>query len=328
MGDALTVSNLDGFDSIRLYQAWAQQEFLEGRLSLRAGSLAADEEFTGTEGGGLFSNGAFGWSAGVGANIVNGGPIYFSPALGARIGFAPSENWSFRAGLYDGDSFDSPAGDPTVNQHGLHFSLGTDQGTFAVAEAGHSWTAAGEGGALPGTFRLGVWRHSADFSDNWADANGESFTLRETEPAMHHGNRGWYSSFEQRLWAEKGSAEQGVSAWLRVSGAPSDRSAVEWASDGGFQWAGPLPGRDDDVFGIAVATAHVSRGVQAQVRDELALSGEGGVVPDFERVVEGVYQIRIAEHWNVSPGLQWVQHPGMSSEIRNAWVPSLRVTFE
>lgn len=328
VGDALTVSNLDGFDSIRLYQAWLQQDLWESRASLRAGSLAADEDFTGTESAALFSNGAFGWCSGVGANIVNGGPIYFSPALGARVAFRPLERWTLQAGFYDGDSFDSPAGDPLVNQHGLHFSLGRRQGSFAIVETSHSWAGGAEGAATPGTLKAGLWRHSADFSDNWADVNGHSFTLSGLEPASHHGNHGWYGSFEQRLWGEGKSADQGVTAWLRLSGAPSDRSAVEWSSDAGFNWAGLLPGRDADVFGVGVATANVSRDIQRQTREDFALSGEEGIVPDFERVIETVYQYHVGDHWSVSPGLQYVQHPGLSREVPNAWVPSLRVTFE
>jgi porin len=328
VGDALTVSNLDGYDSIRLYQAWLQQDFWEGRVSLRAGSLAADEEFTGTDGGGLFSNGAFGWTAGVGANIVNGGPIYYSPAPGARIAVHPSESWTLQAAMYDGDSFDSPNGDPKVNQHGMHFSMSSSQGTFSIAELSHGWK--GEGGAapMPGTAKLGVWRHSADFTDNWADANGTSFTLTGLDPALHHGNRGWYGSLEQRVWAEKGSEDQGFTAWLRVAGAPSNRSAVEWCTDAGFNWAGLIPGRDGDVFGVGVATAYVSRDAQRAQLDAWTRDGESGVLPDFERVVETAYQYRVGEHWSVSPGLQWVQHPGMTSEVANAWVPLLRVSFE
>ncbi|MBI5170881.1 MAG: carbohydrate porin [Candidatus Eisenbacteria bacterium] len=328
VGDALTVSNLDGYDSIRLYQVWLQQDFWEGRVSLRAGSLAADEKFTGTESGGLFSNGAFGWTAGVGANIVNGGPIYYSPAPGARLAVKPATGWALQAGLYDGDSFDSPAGDPRVNSHGLHFSMSSSQGTFAIGELSREWR--GEDGAapMPGTLKLGLWRHSADFSDNWADANGESFTLSGLDPATHRGNRGWYGSLEQRVWAEKRSAGQGLTAWMRVAGAPSNRSAVEWCTDAGFNWAGLVPGRDGDVFGVGVATAYVSRDAQRAQLDAWARDGESGVLPDYERVVEAAYQYRIAERWSVTPGLQWVQHPGMTSEVANAWVPLVRVSFE
>ncbi len=328
VGDALTVSNLDGYDSIRLYQAWLQQDFAEGRVSLRAGSLAADEEFTGTESGGLFLNGAFGWTAGVGANIVNGGPIYYSPAPGARVAIQPAEGWTVRAALYDGDSFDSPAGDPRVNQHGLHFSMSSSQGRFEIGEVAREWK--GEGGAapMPGTLKLGVWRHTADFADNWADANGQSFTLSGLEPAVHRGNRGWYGSLEHRVWAEKGAEGQGLTAWMRVAGAPANRSAIEWCTDAGFNWAGLLPGRDDDVFGIGVATAYVSRDAQRAQLDAWERDGETGVLPDFERVVEAGYQYRLGEHWAVTPGLQWVQHPGMTSEVANAWVPLLRVSFE
>ncbi|MFN8588872.1 MAG: carbohydrate porin [Burkholderiaceae bacterium] len=327
VGDALTVSNLDGFDSIRLYQVWLQQEWAEGRVSLRAGSLAADEEFAGTESGGMFSNGAFGWIAGIGANIVNGGPIYYAPAPGARLAVKPAESWTVQAAIYDGDSFDSPGGDPEVNSHGLHFAMNSAQGSFAIAELSHDWQA-DPNAPLPGSARFGLWRHSADFEDQWADANGASFALSGEAPAVHRGNRGWYGALEQRVWTERGSESQGLTGWLRVAGAPAERSAVEWSTDAGVRWAGLIPGRDDDAFGVGVATAYVSRAAQRSQLDAWSRDGESGVLPDFERVVEATYQWQLGERWIVAPGVQWVQHPGLSAETPNAWVPSLRVSFE
>ena len=63
IGDELTASNIDGYDSIRLYELWLQLSFWNNRGSLRFGSLLADEEFAFTALGCLFLNSAFGWPA-------------------------------------------------------------------------------------------------------------------------------------------------------------------------------------------------------------------------------------------------------------------------
>ena len=60
IGDELTASNIDGYDSIRLYELWLQFSFWNDYGTLRFGSLLADAEFTFTDLGGLFFNSAFG----------------------------------------------------------------------------------------------------------------------------------------------------------------------------------------------------------------------------------------------------------------------------
>ena len=186
MGDALVASNLEAYPSLRLYDAWIEQSFALERASVRFGSMGADEEFAGTDGGAMFTNSAFGWEAGIGANVINGGPIYFVPALGARLEFTPSERWTWRAGAYDGDSFDSPGGDPAVNAHGLRHSQSRAQGAFLIGEGARQWGA--ESGGLPGGARLGAWRHTADFPDQHLDDRGGSFVVSGLDPVVHHGS--------------------------------------------------------------------------------------------------------------------------------------------
>lgn len=325
VGDALVVSNLDGFDSIRLYQAWLEQGFFGDHASLRAGVLSADEEFCGTDGGAMFTSSGFGWNAGIGGNVVNGGPIYYAPGLGVRLEAHPVKGWTVRTGAYDGDSFDSPDGDPDPNQHGLHFRLSRAQGAFLIGEVQHAWNEEGDA-AQPGTFRLGAWRHTADFADNLRDAQGGSFAITGLEPANHHGNHGVYGVFEQKLWNESGDAAQGPCFWTRLAAAPADRSAFSWVSEAGVHWTGIVPGRTADMLGVGIVTAYVSPDAQQSVRDANSVDGGGRVVPDFERAVEMGYQVHIGDHWVVTPGVQWVQHPGTTTEIPNAIVSGLRVT--
>ena len=43
--DFNALSNIDIYDSLRPYDAWLQQEFAEGKFSVRIGQLLADAEF-------------------------------------------------------------------------------------------------------------------------------------------------------------------------------------------------------------------------------------------------------------------------------------------
>lgn len=288
VGDALVVSNLDGFDSIRLYELWAEQRFAD-QFAVRIGNQSVDAELAGTEYGAALTNGGFGWPASIAANVVNGGPIYYAPAFGARLAWQPSESWNAVAGVYDGDSFDHPNGDPLPNQHGVHWSLGHGQGAFAIAEVAHRWQIAEGAPGLAGNMKVGFWRHTAQFEDNRLDSNGAPVAQSGLDPALHAGNQGWYAAIEQRLWREGASAEQGLGGWLRAGGAPADRSAFEWVSDAGLHWTGLFPRRDADVLAIGAVHAQVSRHAAQAARDEAALLGQPTVVPDFERVFEIAY---------------------------------------
>jgi len=68
VGDVMALSNIDGHDSIRLYEVWWMQQFLEQRLTLQVGNMLVDEDFTVNDMGGLFLNSAFGWPQFITAN--------------------------------------------------------------------------------------------------------------------------------------------------------------------------------------------------------------------------------------------------------------------
>ena len=46
VGDMMGVSNIEGYGSVRLYESWVEKLFAAETLSLRAGLLLADEEFS------------------------------------------------------------------------------------------------------------------------------------------------------------------------------------------------------------------------------------------------------------------------------------------
>lgn len=325
VGDALTVSNLDGFDSIRLYDAWLQQSFGDA-LSIRAGCVSADEEFGGTEGGAMLTNSAFGWNAGICANVPSGGPIYYAPGLGVRIEATPRAGWTARAGAWDGDTFDSPEGRSSVNAHGVHFELSRAQGAFVLGELARAWHVDDARGH--GTLALGAWRHTALVEDVRLDANGEPFERSGLEPAEHRGTHGAYGVFEQRLWSATPDGARGLGGWARLASAPADRSAFSFVGEAGLCWSGPLARRPSDALALGVVHAEVSHAARREVSDENAVVGGSRALPDYERVLELAYAIALRPHWTVTPDVQWVQHPGTTREIPDAWVAGLRVVFE
>lgn len=315
LGDFLAASNAEAFDSTRLYSWWFETE--SAGWSLRAGALLADEEFAGTDAGGEFVNSAFGWPAFISANTVNTGPAFYVAAPGIRLSgtLTPSTTW--RLGLFDGDTFDSPAGDPTVTRHGLHYRLGGDQGWFAITE----FVYAPENS--PTRVKLGLWHHTARFPDQQFDATGRAFALTGAAPRDVSGNTGTYASVEHRLF---GAAEKPrrLDAFARLGTAPSDRNTLSWALDTGLAWTGPVAGRPADV--AALGFTHAAFG--SRTAQTARLLDPTAPPLDFEQVIEATYTFALTERLSLKPDVQYIRHPGGSRALRDALIVLLRVSAE
>ena len=99
--DFNTLSNIDAYDSLRLYDVWLQQEFADGTFSLRLGQLLADAEFFFSENGALFLNSSFGAIPLVSKNLNP--PIFPVAAPGLRLRVNPSDRFYAEAAIFNGD---------------------------------------------------------------------------------------------------------------------------------------------------------------------------------------------------------------------------------
>jgi porin len=103
--------------------------------------------------------------------------------------------------------------------------------------------------------------------------------------------------------------------FARCSIAPSDRNLVAFYLDGGCNYLGLLPTRDNDVAGIAVSYTKLSDNIIDHGR--IVHSGH-------ETVVEASYKFRLNESVFLQPDLQLIFHPGALDAYPNAFVTGLR----
>ncbi|HEY0967397.1 MAG TPA: carbohydrate porin [Opitutaceae bacterium] len=311
LGDFLAASNIEGHSSARLYTWWIEARHLA--WSLRGGALLADEEFAGTEAGGHLLNSAFGWPAFVSANTVNTGPAFFVAAPGLRLEHTWNQTASWRVGIYDGDSFDSPDGDPEKTRHGVHYRLGGNQGWFVISEITFNPVQAQT------RLALGAWLHTASFADVREDAAGQPFSLSGESPRIHSDNHGIYALVEHTLFGAAGEPGH-VSAFARAGTSPADRNALGWALDAGLAWTGPLPGRNDDVLALGFARADFSTRYANGLRD----AGETDA-PGFEQALELTYTAALSPRFSVQPDIQRIYHPEGRTTRDDAWLFQLRI---
>jgi porin len=113
LGDNLaTVSNIEAARSLRLFDLWIEQSLFDTALSIRAGQIAADDEFATSPTASIFINGTFGWPAILAADLPSGGPAYPLATPGLRIKYEATDAISLVAGLFNGDPAGSGPGNP------------------------------------------------------------------------------------------------------------------------------------------------------------------------------------------------------------------------
>jgi porin len=335
VGNFLTVSNIAGFNTLRMLEMWFQQDFWQrdggpSGLSIRLGQLTADSEFFISDYGSTFINGTFGWPAPAYTNIPNGGPGYPMGAPGVRLAVTPVEWFTFQTAIFEGDVFAQD-----VNRHGFRWRLNEKFGALWMNEAQVRWNQDGE---LPGQLKLGAWFHSADFAAAYGDD-------------VYWGDSGYYAIVDQALFSEPSEAPvtskdgkstvaadgkstaksfkepvsvepsgQGLGWFGRISFLPQDRNFVGFYFDTGLVYTGLIPGRDNDTAGIAIGYADLTNGAAQTIFDE------GAREVGYEMVIEATYDAEITPWLHLQPDLQYIIRPGGSGDLGNALVLGGRVS--
>ena len=329
LGSLAAVSNIEAYPSTRLFELWLEQKLLNDKLAIRFGQLAADAEFFIAEGGGNFIDSTFGWTTISSDNIPVGGPIYPIATPGVRVSFEPSDSVKIMAGLWNGD----PVGpcpedlDPgQCNEDGLDFRL--KDPPLLIVEGAYSYNK--EGAGLPGTIKIGGWRHFGDFDDLRRDENGGLLGASGGDPLRHNGNHGLYAVIDQMIYRLPGAdATKGISMFARVAGGPSDRNQIDFYADAGLVFTGMLPARPSDVLGIAFAYSRISNDASGFDRDSVL-----SIVRNYESVLEISYTAEIMGGWTLQPDFQYFWNPGGNvpdetglRSVDNATVLGLRTSI-
>jgi porin len=304
VGDIANVSNISAEPAFRLQELWLEQAGCDQKLSLQLGLLAADTRFFSSDAAALFLNGTFGAFTLVGANLPNP-PIYPMAAPGALVRFQPAESFYFQAAGFEGN-----AGTQDENPHGIDFPLSSSDGALIFMEAGYTLPNDATN-ALATTIKAGTFiltKRQPSWDAQTAGNNGGD-----------RPNYGFYGVIQQDLLRQN---EQVVTVFCRGGHAPSGRNMVDWYLDGGLNCTGLVPGRPDDVAGVAVGYSHFSHDWR---RHEKTVNGQDTL--DRETIIEATYCCRLAPWWTLQPDLQYVIAPGGDCDCNDAVIIGLRTTI-
>jgi porin len=309
VGGINTIAAIEAVPTTRLSEIWFEQKFAGGAASLRVGQLAADVEFFFAGLSDLFLQSD--WPTITAVNLPSGGAAYPLSTPGVRLKIDPSQNLSFLFAVLNGDPAGPGPGDEQVrNRHGLNFRIGDPP--FIIGEAQWRVNQGNNDTGLAATYKLGAWGHLGEFEDRRFATDGTLLAnpLGSGMPKLQRGNSGVYGVIEQQVYRPAGGGpDSGVSVFSRISASPSDRNLVDFYVDGGMVFAGLIPGRPNDRFGVGVIYARFSDGVRAFDRDTATFTGVAVPVRDFEANLELTYRAEIVSGWTVQPVLTHIWHP-------------------
>jgi porin len=289
LGSLMPVSFIEATPATRLFELYLEQSLADGKVTIRAGQIAADSEFIISDGAAAFLNGTWGWPSEAASDLPNGGPAYPLATPGIRLAITPHETYGVIAAVFNGDVVDDcpPGDDPQrCNPHGLDFPFGDD--ALYMAEGFYKYDA----GDLPGRIKFGGWLHTGDF-ENVADPS-----------IVQSGNSGLYAIWDQQI-VKLDSDGRNIAVFARVMGAPDDRNQIDFYAEGGVTVTGPFDSRSKDVLGIGFAYTGLSdSAAQADISNGLA------VIRSYEAVLEMSYTAMMVSGFSVQPDIQYFWNPG------------------
>ncbi len=306
----LVASGIEALPSTRLYELWFERKWGD-TFSVRAGQLAADQEFMNAKYTDVFTNASLGWPAITSLDLPSGGPSPPLAALGARARANIGQNLTLVGGIFDGDAAGPGSSDPQLRDNtGTNFRI--NDPPLVIGEAQFIWNGEKGDPGLAGKFKIGGWRHFGQFPDQRYTLGGISIALAPSPgmPANLSGDYGIYSVFEQKLYRVGNDADRGIGIFARVSSSPSDRNLIDLYADGGIEFVGLADSRPKDKFGIAAGYARVSSRARGLDFDYQQVMGPAWPVRSFESVLTTVYQYEVRGGFTLQPNFQYFGHPG------------------
>lgn len=294
---------LQGIDNIevarqrgRVFEAWLQQAFADGRASIRAGLYDLNSEFYSDDAAGLLLAPAFGIGSELAATGPNGPSIFPSTALAIRGEWRPREDLTLRAAVLNARA--GVLGDPGS------VDLDFDDGALFIAEA--AWDG-------PVALTVGGWRYSERQDDiRDIDGAGNPFARRA---------QGAYVTAERRILGDDDDARR-TTAFTRVGVSDGDTTSFVGGWQAGLLVEGVTPGRPESAFSFGAYQGVLSDKHRANERDL-------GVDADrAETSFEITYSDRLCKWLSVQPDLQYFPNPGADGARDAVWAGLVRFTVE
>lgn len=311
VGSQMGVTNIEvaAPTTTRLFQAWLQQSFLDGRLAVLAGLYPIDTEFFTLDAAGVFLGPQYGTPADLA--LTNTPSIFNNSAFGIRA------RWTIAPDLYAmGAVLDGVPNDPAhPKRTSIRFAKG--DGGFTIGELGWMPQAGNEKFKGHAKLAAGVWGYSTQRADQLDTANIDAGNI--AGPARRKRSQGGYLLGEHTLLRLGEGDERFVSGFARYTFADGDSTAIKNTANLGMYLKGPLASRPDDIVGVAWTRAELS----GKWRGAQAVGGTAG--EHNEDALEVTWRFSVTPWLAIQPNVQHIRNPGGASGTPNASLIGVRL---
>jgi len=322
-GSLMGVSNIEvPVAATRIFHAWLQQNFLDGRVSLLAGLYPIDAEFFAMESASLLLHPAFGTPADLA--VTRGPSIFNNSAFGLRGKWLLADRTVYALGaLLDGIPND-PA---RPRRTAIRFAKG--DGAFVIAELGwmpdepgHLFEPNEPVHGLPtpalvrhakysgvSKYAIGLWQYGNRVPDQLdVDASNEAVQRR---------SQGAYLLAERTLLG-LGDAGRDLTAFARYSLSDGNSTSIDRTWNLGLRLRGPSASRPDDALVVGWTHARLANKWRS-VQGAAGTSAAPG-----EEAFEVTWRAMLSPWLALQPTLQSIRHPG-GADAPRATVLGLRL---
>ncbi|CAI8927294.1 carbohydrate porin [Pseudomonas neuropathica] len=304
---------------VRLTQLWIQHQFFDNKLDVKAGYFGEGEDFNTFPCD--FQNLAFcgsqvgNWAT----NIWYNWPV---SQAAIRVKYNINDELYAQIGAYNQN--------PSQLEHGNGFKLSGSGTKGTVLPVELVWSP--KVNSLPGEYRVGYYKSTADADDVREDVNGFDAATTGDAYKTHSSKSGYWFVAQQQLTSHNGDASRGLNIAANATFHDKDTNFIDNYQSVMFVYKGPFDARPKDDVGIGAARIHVNDDVKKNA--ELLNASNG--VSDYDnpvfspiRETEYNYEINYGFHvtnWlTVRPNLQYITHPGGVDEVDNALVAGLKI---
>jgi porin len=317
LGTLMQVQEIYGRGNVfRWTQFWYDQLLFDGKLDVKLGRMGVGEDFMSFSC--YFQNLSFCGS--LPGNIV---ATWFNwPvsqwATRAKVNFPPQ--WYAQIGVYQVN--------PAYLNPSNGIKLNNPSGTIgALIPVELGWTPKLFAAALPGAYRIGAWYDSSNQPNVFLAANGQPLVLSPgVPPLMESSESGWYAMAQQQVTTVHGDASRGLSVFANFVQADRDTATIDQLFTVGIFYTGPFNARPQDDIGFAIGRTHVNSKV-AEGQQLQNAAGRGPVAVQGSEYPVELYYTFIAANWiTLRPNIQFIYHPGGTSENANVVVVGLKAS--
>ncbi|WP_138429057.1 carbohydrate porin [Fodinibius saliphilus] len=320
-GDVQGISNIEAVKTIRLFEAWIQQNLFKNKLSILGGLYDINSEFDFMESASLFIQSSQGLGGDFAGSGLIGPPTFPIAGLGGRIKYVPNRKIYLQAGIFDG-----VPGAPGEIDH-ADFSWNKRGGSLVMAELGllsfgdntfkpqqglttrqqRSHVGREVSSDYQSKIAFGAWNYSRNYVS-------ERYGLSRPGITDNQNDQGIYILADWKWNPNPQKPYQQLSIFGRIGFAENEVSRFKSYGGGGITFKGILPGDPNGLMGLSIAS----------VQDSKLFQRINPGIDDFETAIEWTYLSKVVPWLNVQPDLQYIISPGTAPNRENVWILGLR----